>query len=116
MKCYYCKQDKDVSEFYSRNNGLLGHCKPCHNKIAVIHRRVKKNLVLDYCRICNTHSKRLDLASINHKYTENPKDYLLLCPPCHTLYDSLRQNRNNHKGKHLNKEKSLSNIIKIKGG
>ena len=47
----------------------------------------------DYCTICNEKKKRLELASIDHKYTRNIDDYLYLCPSCHPLFDKMKRNQ-----------------------
>lgn len=59
-----------------------------------IHKIVKKKKNKPkYCEICNEYKERLDLASINHGYTEFPKDYMYLCQSCHGLYDKLKELR-----------------------
>ena len=96
--CYQCGNLLPSHRFYSRNGKFVGKCKVCYNAVARLHRKIKANLVLDYCQICYDTPKQLDLACItkNHRYTENPKDYMLLCHKCHSLLDSLLKNRNNH--------------------
>lgn len=94
--CYTCKQTKHISQFYSKSN----QCKKCWIKIAKIH-KIVKNAIGYYdmnpkiCQICNTIQNKLDLANINgHEYTINPKEYLLLCPSCHYLFDTINHSRN----------------------
>lgn len=99
--CYYCNDTKHISNFYSNSN----LCKVCYNSIATIHRDLKKKFCSklyvhgyqDICFICNERHKRLDLANIDHNYSRNLKDYMLLCSSCHTLLDSILENRNNCK-------------------
>lgn len=55
-----------------------------------IKRRKQKS---DVCFICNE-KKKLELASIDHKYTKNLKDWLYLCIECHNLFDRLRRKIN----------------------
>lgn len=98
--CYHCKDYKHVSKFYSNSN----LCKVCWNIIAKIHVELRKLFISDLyvsksqdiCFICNERHQKLDLANINHQYSSNKKDYLLLCSKCHYLLDDLLQNRNNH--------------------
>lgn len=40
----------------------------------------------NYCPICNE-IKKLEIASINHTYTENIKDWFWLCSSCHKVMD-----------------------------
>jgi len=53
------------------------------------HREIRKiKQKQSFCTICNE-KKKLQLASINHTYTEDPTDYLWLCRNCHILFDRL---------------------------
>ena len=52
-----------------------------------IRRRKRK---FEFCMICNEKKSRLQLASIDHKYTRNPEDYIWLCQSCHYLFDKCR--------------------------
>lgn len=71
------------------------------------HVYVRRLIKPKYCTICNIYSKKLHMASIDHTYTRNPKDYIPLCPSCHKLFDKCRRrtqslrssNRTSKKGK-----------------
>lgn len=40
------------------------------------------------CAHCNTTTaKRYEWANKDHKYSENPKEWIRLCPPCHKKLD-----------------------------
>jgi hypothetical protein len=56
----------------------------------IIKKKKPKSL---FCVICNKFINRLDLASINHTYTENPEDYLWVCRGCHILLDKQSRKR-----------------------
>lgn len=55
-----------------------------------LHMKIKE-LIQDreLCLICNE-KKKLQLASIDHEYTEDPKDWLLVCTSCHRVFDKCR--------------------------
>lgn len=39
-----------------------------------------------YCTVCNE-EKFLQIASIGHTYTKNPKEWMWLCLECHIIFD-----------------------------
>ena len=105
---YYSKKSKD---------GLRYHCKDCwrdykrehRQQIAKNRKEYKKNNwegwmknhlkhikikrlkpKQKYCSICNQ-EKKLDLSSVDGKYSENPNDYWWLCHECHALYDRINK-------------------------
>lgn len=94
--CYKCGLSKHISLFYSNSN----KCKVCWNSDAKLHKEVKDkmdyfNMDKKICQICNEIFPTLELANLHdHKYTDNPKDYMLLCPSCHFLYDKITNSRN----------------------
>jgi len=56
-------------------------------KYKAIHEFIRYNKKKpEYCTICNE-IKDLDLASIGHTYTRNPKDWIYICRECHRLFD-----------------------------
>ncbi len=77
------KELEQKKEYYNNNRNRLKSLAKLHNYIRKI--KVKQQI----CTICNE-EKKLQLASIDHTYTENPKDYMWLCQSCHHLYDSSR--------------------------
>ena len=69
-------------EYYNQNRERV-------NFLSRIHQFIRKNKTKQkFCTICNTYTK-VELASINHTYTENPEDYIWLCRSCHLLFDKL---------------------------
>lgn len=97
--CKNCKQESDrnnhkknyqnnkesklrkVSERREKIKTVLGI------RLTTIHDQMKKVIQKpSYCLICNQ-NKQLDLASINHTYTNNPNDWIWLCRSCHTILD-----------------------------
>jgi len=71
-------------ELYAKEHGFKSL-----NQFTYLHKRIRKiKPKQDFCTICNN-KKKLELASINHIYTEDPNDYLWLCRSCHYLFDKL---------------------------
>lgn len=52
-------------------------------------RKLKKKS--ERCEICNGIKLQLDLASIDHTYSDNPDDWLYLCRKCHRNMDELNK-------------------------
>lgn len=60
------------------------------SKLRRLHERIRKKMgEPQFCTICNL-PKKLDVCSIDHKYTESLEDWIYLCRSCHILFDSLR--------------------------
>lgn len=61
------------------------------NKYKNIHKRITKKLgkpqVCWQCGRKATSKCTMDWANIDHKYTENPNDWVRLCSRCHVRYD-----------------------------
>ena len=71
---YYKKMDKENHKFLNK----------IHYKI------IKLKPKQDYCSICNQ-EKKLELSSIDGKYSEDVNDYCWLCRECHQLYDRINK-------------------------
>lgn len=106
-----CKQCRNIQKQEYRNNNKEKikidskkyREKHSHSKIKLrggldityrgLHQYIKRNKPKPrYCVICNE-KKKLQLASINHTYTRNIKDWLWLCQSCHMLFDKLNMVR-----------------------
>jgi len=97
----YKKNNRDKIKTHYNNNSeviLKRHRKrqisietQIGKSLTALHKRIRKiKTKTDFCVICNQ-SKKLELASIDHTYTENPNDYLWLCRSCHIIFDRVRE-------------------------
>lgn len=59
------------------------------SEYVLLHIRIRKLLGNpNFCEKCkNPNKKRYDWANIDHKYSENPKDWIRLCRSCHIKHD-----------------------------
>lgn len=79
------KKHAERMQEYRKNN------KKEHLAYRIIHGKMRRKMEKpEICMICNEY-KDIQLASINHIYTENPKDWLWLCPAYHALFDKLNE-------------------------
>ncbi len=89
-RCKVCRKETD-REHYRNSYSKVRHVnrdKEKTNESRKLHRRIRQRKELpDQCTICNK-KKKLDICSINHTYTEDPKDWIFLCRSCHMLFDS----------------------------
>ena len=76
----YLRISRERDELFRRLYGIS--YKNLHNQINRIKNKPEE------CQICNE-IKELELSSINHRYTKNPKDYMYLCSSCHKLKDKI---------------------------
>ena len=83
---YKEKAAKRMQNFRINNKDKHLAYRRIHGKMR---RRIKKP---EECQICNE-IKKIELASINHVYTENEIDWIYLCSSCHHLMDSLLEKR-----------------------
>lgn len=82
---------KKIPEKYGKNHPLwkgneAGY-RAKHNRIVARKGRATK------CIFCEKDMGRIHWANIDHKYTDNPDDYIALCPKCHGVYDVLNNLR-----------------------
>lgn len=70
-ECSYCKEEKDITDFYAKKggkNGNMPHCKKCHNKESRAWQ--KKNPI--------TNAKNRRNYTLRTKYGLTPESYKLL--------------------------------------
>ncbi|KKK98948.1 hypothetical protein LCGC14_2637670 [marine sediment metagenome] len=74
------KKNKYQRDYYKKRRVYFLSIRYIHQKLR------RQNKIPKYCTICNQ-PKKLELASINHSYSEDIKKYLWLCHECHALFD-----------------------------
>lgn len=64
-----------------------------YNRIHRWARNNKENTGI--CMICNEYNDSLQMANISGKYLKDKSDWIVLCVPCHYLFDQLNQTHKN---------------------
>jgi len=93
---YRIRNKEKIREYFKNHRDNTYHArikkeKGLNIEYRSLHQYIKKHKPKPkYCIICNE-KKKLQLASINHVYTRNNKDWLWLCQSCHILFDKLNE-------------------------
>ncbi len=112
-KCSKCGIIKPLKAYYNRKDSKDGHhhqCKSCiMNKSTImkkkrdiqfkrkygytyhgLHQWVQYHIMKSgICIICNEY-KNTEFANISGQYKRELRDFMEVCKPCHSLYDSRR--------------------------
>lgn len=63
------------------------------NKVSYsgLHKWINKKILKKYCNFCRTNTRKLTIANKSGKYLRDLSDWMVLCVPCHKIYDLKRK-------------------------